>query len=141
MTRRPIDFMLRVTLTLASLGACATAAAALTQSEPATSATQELAPRVWVNTSSGVYHCLGSADYGTTKSGEYMPESVARERNHRPARGQVCGPARVWVNTTSSVYHCPGTANYGTTAAGVYMTEDEARAAEARPAGGKACFP
>jgi len=32
--------------------------------------------RVWVNTSSGVYHCPGSRYYGTTRVGKYM----ARQR-------------------------------------------------------------
>lgn len=101
----------------------------------------ELAPRVWVNTTSNVYHCLGSADYGTTRAGVYLSEAEARAQGHRPARDQICGPPQVWVNIKSAVYHCPGTANYGTTAEGAYATEAEAQKAGARPSGGKPCFP
>jgi hypothetical protein len=46
--------------------------------------------RVWVNTSSKVYHCPGSANYGTTARGEYMPESAARRSGARPAGGRRC---------------------------------------------------
>lgn len=116
---------------------CAAIAASLTEEEEA----PELAARVWVNTSSRVYHCLGSADYGSTQAGTYMSEADAGAQGNRPARGQICGPPRVWVNVRSAIYHCPGTANYGTTAEGVYATQDEAQKAGARPAAGKPCFP
>jgi hypothetical protein len=99
----------------------------------------ELAERVWLNTASGVYHCAGTASYGPTKDGRYLPESTAISQGHRPARNTVCGPIRVWLNTNSGIYHCPGSANYGSTAAGKYMTEPEARKANMRPAGGRAC--
>ncbi len=46
--------------------------------------------RVWVNTSSKVYHCPGSASYGTTARGEYMPESAAVRAGTRPAGGRRC---------------------------------------------------
>lgn len=46
--------------------------------------------RVWVNTSSKVYHCPGSANYGTTARGEYMPESAAARAGARPAGGRRC---------------------------------------------------
>ncbi|MCL4212699.1 MAG: hypothetical protein KJZ74_02175 [Gemmatimonadales bacterium] len=46
--------------------------------------------RVWVNTSSRVYHCPGSQLYGRTARGEYMPESAARRRGARPAGGRPC---------------------------------------------------
>ena len=46
--------------------------------------------KVWVNTSSGVYHCPGSRYYGSTKSGRFMPEAEARAAGSRPAYGKVC---------------------------------------------------
>jgi hypothetical protein len=116
--------------------------------------------KVWVNTSSGVYHCPGTRWYGTTKSGNYLSEPAARGRGYRPAYGRTCGPlassdtsgtplklvlpgpaagVRVWVNTSSGVYHCPGTRYYGNTVRGKYLQEPAARAAGNRPAYGRAC--
>ena len=46
--------------------------------------------RVWVNTSSRVYHCPGTRYYGNTKKGRYMPESEARSSGNRPAGGRSC---------------------------------------------------
>jgi hypothetical protein len=46
--------------------------------------------RVWLNTSSKVYHCPGSAIYGNTSRGEYMPESAAMRARARPAGGRRC---------------------------------------------------
>ena len=46
--------------------------------------------RVWVNTSSGVYHCPGSRYYGNTRRGEYMTESEARAAGNRPAYDRSC---------------------------------------------------
>lgn len=46
--------------------------------------------KVWVNTSSGVYHCAGTKWYGTTKQGRYMTQKEAREDGHRPAYGNAC---------------------------------------------------
>jgi hypothetical protein len=46
--------------------------------------------RVWVNTSSGVYHCPGTQYYGATKRGEYMNEMAARAAGHRAAGGVAC---------------------------------------------------
>ena len=47
--------------------------------------------KVWVNTSSGVYHCPGSRWYGKSKEGRYMGECAARKAGHRPARRKPCG--------------------------------------------------
>lgn len=46
--------------------------------------------KVWVNTSSGVYHCPGTRWYGRTKRGEYMTQARAQDAGDRPAYGRVC---------------------------------------------------
>ena len=114
--------------------------------------------RVWVNSSSHVYHCPGSRYYGTTKRGSYATEAEARANGNRPAYGQACGPlaepvgparplgdfgsgsdVQVWVNTSSGVYHCPGSQYFRKTKRGRLMSEREAKASGKRPAYGKTC--
>ena len=46
--------------------------------------------KVWVNTRSGVYHCLGSRWYGATKHGKYMGECEAKNAGYRPAYDHSC---------------------------------------------------
>lgn len=46
--------------------------------------------RVWLNLSSKVYHCPGTANYGATTRGAYLPESAAVRAGGRPARGRPC---------------------------------------------------
>jgi hypothetical protein len=46
--------------------------------------------KVWVNTSSNVYHCPGTRYYGATKKGRYMTESEAIAQGNRPAYGSRC---------------------------------------------------
>jgi hypothetical protein len=117
---------------------------------------------VWVNTSTGVYHCPGTRWYANTKSGRLLPEEEARTRGYRPAYGSICFAAaadtsraniqsyfaepsraaaatQVWVNTSSHVYHCPGSQYYGATKSGRYMTEPEALGSGNRPAYGARC--
>ncbi|HJS47626.1 MAG TPA: thermonuclease family protein [Gemmatimonadales bacterium] len=54
-------------------------------------AAQEPAP-VWANLNSGVYHCPGTQHYGRTVRGEFLDESIARERGFRPNGGRPCTP-------------------------------------------------
>ena len=46
--------------------------------------------KVWVNTSSGVYHCPGTHWYGATKAGTYMKQSEAQNKGYRAAYHRVC---------------------------------------------------
>jgi len=46
--------------------------------------------KVWVNTSSHVYHCPGTRWYGATKRGEYMTQKQAQKDGDRPAYGKTC---------------------------------------------------
>ncbi|MCC7178270.1 MAG: hypothetical protein IT177_07760 [Acidobacteria bacterium] len=65
---------------------------AVTSPAPTASPESAAAVRVWVNTSSGVYHCAGTRYYGKTARGTYMREGEARQQGHRPAGGRACGP-------------------------------------------------
>lgn len=64
-----------------------------TTAQPGLSTAKQTAssgPKVWVNTSSGVYHCPDTRWYGATRTGVYLAEAEAREKGYRPAYGKVC---------------------------------------------------
>lgn len=46
--------------------------------------------KVWVNTSTSVYHCPGDRFYGKTKDGRYMTEKDARAAGGKGPRGKTC---------------------------------------------------
>jgi len=86
--------MLRRAPAIALLLFCATTACA---QQPSTAASPK---PVWVNLSSGVYHCPGTEHYGTTTRGVFLPETVAIDSGYRANGGRSCNPA---LEVTASV--------------------------------------
>ena len=50
----------------------------------------QLADSVWINSSSGVYHCRGTTWFGRTARGRFASEREALQSGARPAGGQRC---------------------------------------------------
>ncbi len=46
--------------------------------------------KVWVNTSSGTYHCPGSRWYGKTQEGQYMTQKEAQSKGYHAASNRMC---------------------------------------------------
>ena len=141
---------------LLAIAALLVATSAYAQDSTKRAAPKALQTRVWVNSSSKVYHCPGSDYYGKTKIGEFMEEAQARAFGNRAVNGRACGNAAksgraplpdtssttkklVWVNTESGIYHCPNSSDWGMTQRGKYLSESDASAAKYKPAAGKRC--
>jgi hypothetical protein len=59
--------------------------------QPAATQAPGAAPdKVWLNSSSKVYHCPGDRYYGRTKDGKYMTEAEARKDGAHGPRGETC---------------------------------------------------
>ena len=48
------------------------------------------AGKVWVNTKSNTYHCMGTKYYGKTKEGAYMTEAEAKAKGAHADHGKAC---------------------------------------------------
>jgi hypothetical protein len=46
--------------------------------------------KVWLNSSSKVYHCPGDRYYGRTKAGKYVTEPEAKAGGAHGPRGETC---------------------------------------------------
>ena len=133
----------------------ATSALAQDSTKP-TPPSKALQNRVWVNTSTKVYHCPGDQYSGKTRNGEFMEEAQARGFGNHAVGKQGCNNAAtpqrallpdttavskrmVWLNTATGIYHCPNASDWGATRRGTYMTESDASAAGHKAAAGRKC--
>jgi hypothetical protein len=59
--------------------------------KPRSTAAPGAAPnKVWVNTTTGIYHCPGDRYYGKTKDGQYMTEKDARASGAHGSHNETC---------------------------------------------------
>lgn len=69
---------------------CGPAARARSTPQAAAALPQRPGTLVWLNSSSGVYHCPGSRYFENTKRGRLLSEAEARRSGYRPAYGKAC---------------------------------------------------
>jgi hypothetical protein len=91
----PADKTAAAATTTAAPAAAATAAASPAKTSkpavPAATAAPGGGPgKVWANSNTKVYHCMGDRYYGTTKHGAYVTEAEAKAQGMHASKGKAC---------------------------------------------------